>query len=155
MAGITIPYTIRAVAQEAISKFVDFAKERRVPDDPEKIPIIKKMYDDIWADPRNEALKKRWAEIKKCQVVNGPPSGHDLVILSTAAKYHGKGRIEFLTCDNDFLLFQDTIKQTLDVSIRSAFRLPRVRTNRPVKIGENRSTDGVVGSSRIADASIS
>ena len=133
IARIGIPYTIRGIAQQAIFKFVDFAERRRVPDNLDKMPVVEKMYRDMWANPKNDGVKKRWAEIKKRQVAHGPPSGPDLVILSTAAKYQEKFGCELLTCDNDFLLFQDIIQETLAIKVRNAFRLPRTRFNRSVK----------------------
>jgi hypothetical protein len=130
-AGISSAYTIRAIAQAAILRFIDLSKGRRTADDSTKLSLITEMYQQIWVDPSKDAVRTRWAGIKKTTVDQGPPSGPDLVILSTAAKHQDVARTEILTCDHDFLLFEKEIRDTFAVEIRSVYKLPKVARKKP------------------------
>ena len=122
-AGIRSAYVIKSMAEETIRRFVKFAAKRRVPDDANSVPILTKLFLEIWANPTKQTKKERWAKIKKKGVDEGPPSGPDMVILSTAVKQQEKSQTEVLTFDHDLIVFEEEIEQTTRVKIRNAWKL--------------------------------
>jgi hypothetical protein len=122
-AGIKSAYVIRSMAEETIQRFVKFAAKRRISDDTSSVPILTKLFLEIWTDPSKQAKKERWAKIKTKHVDDGPPGGPDIVILSTAVKQQEKSQTEVLTFDHDLIVFEEEIEQATHVRVKNAWKL--------------------------------
>jgi len=85
------------------------------------IKRVREFYQEIWECPSLQFKREIWAGLKKKPVSAGPPGGADVLILATALDV--KNDVEFLTLDNDFLVFTDEIKETLGIVVRDASML--------------------------------
>jgi len=85
------------------------------------IKRVREFYQEIWECPSLQFKREIWARLKKKLVSAGPLGGADVLILATALDV--KNDVEFLTLDNDFLVFADEIKETLGIVVRDASML--------------------------------
>jgi hypothetical protein len=110
--------------QESFRRFDCLHNGFIVPDDNSLLCDVKKMYDDIWKESTLSGKRETWARIKNTKVSGGPPSGPDLVILSTAANLAKTNKVSLLTFDHDFIVFADEIQKTFGVEIINAGMIP-------------------------------
>ena len=94
----------------------------RIPRYEQKLSEVDAMYQGIWNDSSQSANRENWFKIKsrhRLGLKNSPPSGNDLGIL--AALMHrqeeSKRKVQFITNDNDFLSFDERIREKLGIVV--------------------------------------
>lgn len=94
-----------------------------VEDDIGLLGDVKNMYDMIWNDPTKTVKLNNWAKHKKMTVNDGPPTGFDLLLLSTAAGLTKKHNVELLTYDHDIIDFAEEIECQFHVRIINGYNI--------------------------------
>ena len=111
--------TVYKLVQLSVANFNKLSQNSVHSDVLDRLSDVKYMYRNIWDDPNKEDKKRRWARIKQTTVDQGPPSGPDLEILSTAASLTNDSVVELLTFDSDFTLFVEEIQNDFGVSVKN------------------------------------
>ncbi len=122
MANLVAPETLVDLAFERLRRLL--AKSEKIRDERGHLQDVKEMYRSIWEDPSKADMVRTWARLKGKKPEDGPPSGNDLVILSTAAKLSETRDTELLTFDSDFTVFSDEIKERFRVRVSNAGAIP-------------------------------
>jgi hypothetical protein len=119
-------YQIRYLVRRAIQNFNKFFSEKKCDDNISMLVNVQDMYRKIWNDPNNKDLLANWSTRKRKKVNQGPPSGNDLIILSTVIYHSNKNKkyISLLTLDYDFIIFKSEIKNIFDVQIEDGWLIP-------------------------------
>ena len=119
--GLPRVIAAKKIITDALLRYRDLCQKGRiVQDDPSQIDKIRAMYATIWADRRKGDKVLAWGRVKRKRPTEGPPSGPDLVILSTASALGKSAQVELLTFDHDFILFSDEIQNESGVVVFNA-----------------------------------
>lgn len=123
-ARISSATNVRRMVNVSMGKFFRLlGRPAPLEDDIALMGDVKTMYDDIWNDPSKASKRNDWASHKGVNVSAGPPTGFDLLLLSTAAKLAKKYNVQLLTYDHDFIDFEDEIDDKFDVNVINGYHI--------------------------------
>ena len=100
---------IRVLVKKAKEIFLKFFKEKVCNDDVSTLIDVKL---NIWSHKKGKKISE------------GPPSGNDLKILSTAISFSKHKSVILLTLDYDFILFDKEIKSKFNTDIENGWIIP-------------------------------
>lgn len=118
------PNTIYRLVQLSYQRFNRLQNNPIIENNNSLLRGVRQLYSDIWSDSSKESKRQTWAARKRVNVSSGPPTGADLIILSTVASMANPRRIRLLTFDHDFIVFKDEILQTFNVEVENAGLIP-------------------------------